>query len=244
MPFSPVQIALFFVANLVEPYLEMFQADKPMVTFMQRELNKIIQNLLGPVVKHSVLAAAKNLPQKWSHIDLQIEENLIPVKNLQFGLAVEKVLSDIRKKDHVDSNQMKAFLVSARTFLVSMLGKLFERSPICPTVVLDPNVLFNNEKDGLVKRFRIMLKSIIKLAIMPAHKASIERLVDLMKSSPHTFSEKSVRLDDYYFSQFNITKHGDFSFVKLALTLSHGQATVQKLNDERNSRLILDYIEK
>ena len=158
----------------------------------------------------------------------------MPVKNLQFGLAVEKVLSDIRKKDHVDSNQMKAFLASARTFLVSMLGKLFERNPICPSVVLDPNVLFNNEKDGLVKRFRIMLKSIIKLAIMPAHKAEkalkdFKAFVDLMKSSPHTFSEKSDRLDDYYFSQFNITKHEELSFVvRLVLTLSHGQATVER----------------
>jgi len=65
-----------------------------------------------------------------------------------------------------------------------------------------------------------MLKSIIKLAIMPAHKAEqalkdFKAFVDLVKSSPHTFSEKSDRLDDYYFSQFNITKHGELSFVLL-----------------------------
>jgi len=112
---------------------------------MYRELKSIIQNLLELVVKPSVLDAAKNLPQKWSEIDLEKEENLIPVKNLQLGLAVEEVLSDIRKKDHVNSKQVKEFLASARTFLVSMLGKLFERSPICSTFlkaasVLDPNV--------------------------------------------------------------------------------------------------------
>ena len=225
---------------MVEPYLTKFQTDKPMIPFMYYELKSVIQNLLEIIVKSSVLEESKNVPQKWKEIDLNDEKNLIPAEKLKLGLAVENEINCLKKRDLVTSREKNKFLSEVQDFLVAMINKLFEKSPVCSIFlkaasVLDPDVIFNNKKDDLVNRFRILLKSIIKLAILPANKCDqaltdFKKFVDLVKSSAHTFSQKDDRLDDYYFnSQFNISKYEEFSFiVQLVLTLSHGQATVER----------------
>ena len=53
--------------------------------------------------------------------------------------------------------------------------------------------------------------------------------VKTMRRESVTFSQKDDRLDDFYFKVLSVSKYKDLSFVvKLILTLSHGQTSVER----------------
>ena len=66
---------------------------------------------------------------------------------------------------------MKEFKVGTQKFIIGMITKLFERSPLGSnflryTGIFDPFVLFEMERHLLTKRMKSLLKFMIELNIM------------------------------------------------------------------------------
>ena len=83
-----------------------------------------------------------------------------------------------------------------------------------------------------------LLKFMIELNIMEPSRCdkALSELNSFCENYPKTISDKfaefdesSCRLDEFYFEKIGIQKYGELSFViRLILTLSHGQASVER----------------
>ena len=138
---------------------------------------------------------------------------------------------------------MKEFKVGTQKFIIGMITKLFERSPLGSNFlryasIFDPFVLFEMERNLLTKRMKSLLKFMIELNIMEPSRCdkALSEFNSFCDNDRKTISDKfaefdesSCRLDEFYFEKIGIQKYGELSFViRLILTLSHGQASVER----------------
>ena len=231
-----------FVSIIVEQYLRKYQTDKPMIPFVYFDLKDLVIKLLDIIVKPTVINNCKSGKQL-KEIDLSNEENLISVGKINMGFAVEDIIRRLKQQDKVSLSQLKAFKEGAQQFVISMLEKLFEKSALVSVVlrsasVFDPFVMCELSKEKLQERWEHLLKHLIHLAIiapsrcdqaMAEFKSFQENEVKKIWHEFSGFCSKESRLDDFYFKTVGIGKYKELSFVlKLLLTVSHGQASVER----------------
>ena len=105
-----------FVASLVEPFLQKYQSDKPMIPFMYTDLKSLIQSLLESVVKQNVLSQCKiGIPVK--ELDLCNKENLLNLKDINLGFAVPNTVK-LRRNDTVTLAEVKNLKLALRNLLL------------------------------------------------------------------------------------------------------------------------------
>ena len=91
-PFVITKLTFFsFISRIVEPYLKMFQSDKPMVPFLYFELKSVIKSLMELIVKSEVLEECKTSSSLKS-LDLSKGDNLLHPKNVELGFGVKDLL--------------------------------------------------------------------------------------------------------------------------------------------------------
>ena len=79
-----------FVCGLVEPYLKVFQSDRPVVPFIYSEVKSVIKSLLSLIVKPSIIEKF-NTATGLENINLSSEENLLQLKkDVQMGFGMKK----------------------------------------------------------------------------------------------------------------------------------------------------------
>ena len=129
-PLSEAKIAFFsFICFLVEPYLKIFQADKPMVSFIYSELKSLLRNLLQLVVKPDVLNKCKTVLQMAS-IDCNLKESLLPLSYVELGFGVKAIITKAKRKDTVGNQEFAKFKREGQIFVTSVVKKRLEKSPI------------------------------------------------------------------------------------------------------------------
>ena len=138
-------------------------------------------------------------------------------------------------------------------FLVSMLQKIFERSPLQSAVVrsshiFDPKVMVSYSASGSEKCLKGLLHQLMSLSILQPtfcdkvrenfHNFLTENLV-LHKEKFISFDRATKRLDDFYFnSTVNVKKYPELSFVlKVVFVLSLGQTAVESWFNLRDQSL-------
>ena len=213
-----------------------------MIPFVYFDLKDLVIKLLDIIVKPSVINNCKSGKQL-KEIDLSNEENLIIVGKINMGFAVEDIIKRLKQQDKVSLSQLKAFKEGAQQFVISMLEKLFEKSALASVVlrsasVFDPFVMCELSKEKLQEHWKHLLKHLIHLGIiapsrcdqvMAEFKSFLENEVKKMWHEFSGFCSKESRLDDFYFKTVGIGKYKELSFVlKLLLTISHGQASVER----------------
>ena len=241
-PLYPAKLKFFsFFASMLEPYLHLYQTDKPMLPYMCDDLTKLITNVLSLIVKESVISSCKTgLDLK--KIDLDSVENLLKTKEINVGFAAAEVLNELKKKDIVTNQEIKDFKKEVYKFVKATLKKIFERSPIGSVVVRNSNI-FNpivmaNTTEVLRSQFKVLLTHFIKLKIMPASDGdkSMSQFSDfighelkLNDDKFRNFDRNKVRLDDFFFNIIGVQKYDKFAFIiKVILTVSHGQAAIER----------------
>ena len=159
------------VQSLVEMFLKKYQCDKPMIPFMYTDLKLLIQSLLLElVVKQDVLSQCKTGIQM-KQLDLCNKENLLNLKDRNRGFAVPNIIAKLRRNDTVTLAEVKEFKVGTQKFIIGMIIKLFERSPLGSIFlryasIFDPCVLFELGRNLLTKHIKSLLKFMIELNIM------------------------------------------------------------------------------
>ena len=97
------------VSKEVEPFLQLYQTDKPMVPFIVTDLYKIIRNLMERCIKGSVIEAASSVSELMK-IDLQ--ENKLDNNKLGIGFKAERELSKLKSCKSI--GELQAFRVQGR----------------------------------------------------------------------------------------------------------------------------------
>ena len=77
--------------------------------------------------------------KKAMKIDLKKEDNLLPIEKVRIGHGANQIA---RRATTVQALEAKKFKKNARAFLVSLVEKLKERSPLCYKLALSLSLSF------------------------------------------------------------------------------------------------------
>ena len=208
---------------------------------MYEDLKDLVSRLLELFVKPAILEKNKT-GKKMMKLDLYDKEILLSAEKINVGFPVESELNYWKKKVNVTAPQIKVFMKGVQRFLCAMVTKLFERSPFGSLVLLsaamfDPNIPLNTSKQKLAPFSKNLLKHLLELTILCTKQCDVINTefkflnveVKTMQRESVTLSQKDGRLDYFYFKLASFSKYKDLLFaVKFILTLSHGQASVER----------------
>ena len=168
-------------------------------------------------MKSEVLVKIKK-PHKLEDIDLSNKNNLIKPGEMGIGFAVDCEVKKLKQKD-LNLTDIKVFKKTAQEFLVAMAEKLLERTPLAPSLlqsasVSDPQNLLQMSKEKAFDLFKSLLTN-IQLNILPPNRcdqafAEFKNCLDVkiegIKITPFVFSQKKLRLDEFFFKELEIAK--------------------------------------
>lgn len=240
-----------YVAGIVEPFLRLYQTDNPMIPYMYFDLKSLVKQLLEMIVDLKVIEDCKSGKQL-KDLDLLDETIFLPLNKMSVGFAAEQVIQNLKRSDIVGNFQIKEFYCAAKRFIIEMLSKLFERSPLGSSFILkaasifDPSILIQLPKEKSQSRWKDLMKCLLSLDILAPQQcdratAQFKSFLGAELRKFHVeFEElsKEDRLDEFYFDTVGIQKYQDVAYVlKLILTLSHGQASVEQGFSHNNALL-------
>ena len=229
------------IAHKMNKYLKIFQTDAPMVPFMDDVLDSLLRNIMRYFVKRSVLENAKTSLQQHK-IDIQDNGNLLDAKNIRFGTAAKGMLKTVEPM--ITDNQKSNFQKEHKCFLIGVVEKLVERSPLGYSLIrcgscLDPMKMADAPESCIIK-FGFIVDKLHELDRLTGSEG------DEAKSEYREFLSNAVRRNKEEFNEFDYhtTQLDNFlsGYVgaeskkyqhmwKVAIfifTLSHGQATIER----------------
>lgn len=232
-----------FIAGKLQPFLVRYQTEKPMIPFLHRDLKLLLQDLFLLIVKKAVVDKAKT-GASLKKIDLNKEENMLPLKEIEIGFAAEHYIKKLIRQDATTKTAVNEFRKGCVLFVKNLLEKILERSPIGQpilkhAVIFDPANMTRLPKEKLIKSFKALMSELVELSIVDiAHGDKAIRDFSTFYDEDRTaklnmfqsYSEKDQRLDTFYFSDLEVgDKYPHMSFVlRLILTISHGQSAVER----------------
>jgi hypothetical protein len=253
---NPLTIAQFqffsYIAGLLEPFLKSYQTDRPMLPFMYYDLKALVVSLLRLFIKSNIISNCKS-GSEMMKINLSAEANVINVKDVTVGFAAETTLTDLKRKDKVNGKQVIAFKKDCQKFLIALVSKLFERIQFGSVIVrfssiFDPTCMVVNSIEKNEKSLKNILNHFISLKVItPVYCDNVlsqfnKFLTIDMKLNKNIFTkfDRSLqRLDTFYFQKpVNVIQYANLAFVvEVIMTLSHGQASVERGFSQRNAML-------
>lgn len=138
------------VAKEITPFLKLYQTDKPMLPFMCGDLTNMLRGLMEKFIKPSVMKNATT-PVKLLQVNYADPVNHMDVTKLRIGFVTEQALEEHMKKNSGAEKVRLEFRQNCKLFLLKMVSKLFEKSPLkYPLVrslsVLDPWMLLQSKE--------------------------------------------------------------------------------------------------
>ena len=176
-------------------------------------------------------------------INLGKKENLLKACDFNTGFVSTQFIKELKQKDKVLSHEVLSYKRNVYEFVVSTVEKMFDRIPvestiICNAIVFNPAKMIATQTDELHKKAKSLLTKFINLNILTPTtcdqilKECKEFLRNDIVFSHEKFSnydKQRDRLDTFFFSLPAIKKYVNLAFViKMILTLSHGQAAVER----------------
>ena len=218
-----------------EPFLRRFQSDKPLAPFLYTALLELFHNLMARIVKTKKLEAVSS---QNIYLDLTNNENLLATENIGIGFEAKRLLKDAKcsEKDKL------LFKTDFRKFIVALIGKLLEKSPIKSRFVrglscFDPKVV-RNFSDIAIKRVDIVLETLhesdkIKGEVADNAKKQYQKMVSEAQSTWSQkfegFNDDGIGLDEFYHLLIGADKQYEeiWYVMKICLIISHGNASVE-----------------
>ena len=223
------------VCRHIEPFLTLFQAERPFSVFLYSKLLDLVLALMGRFVKSEVIKA-NNTPFKLINLDFRKEENLLPIESINVGFGAKRILKTLKT---AEKSQERQFRQEARSFLARLLEKILERSPLkykltYPISSLSPVEISNKSADKLNKRFSLLLEHLIECNWLTASKAenAEKQYAALLKNKDflaeaEKFDIHKDRVDEFWCNILDSNVTIDLEYVvNLVLILSHGNARV------------------
>ncbi|XP_066910897.1 uncharacterized protein [Clytia hemisphaerica] len=252
-PLTVVKLKFFaYVAGILEPFLKMYQTDKPMIPFLYFDLKSIVLTLMKLFIKPNCVSGAKTGMQLCG-IDLENESNQINLKDIGLGFAAEEELEKLKTADLVTATKESSFFKEVRTFLISLIKKLLTKTPLTSVVVrfasiFDPSIIISTPTDKIEKNLKKLLHHLLSLKIVTAKNSDkihqefhpFHKDVKAQRDKFEAFSKSKDSLDTFYFGLFPKLNDNfpNLAFLlKLIFVLSHGQASVERGFSLRNASL-------
>ena len=169
--------------------------------------------------------------------------NHVDLSKVKIGFAAERILCELRGSKKLSKRQVFDFRMSCKAFLIKMVKKILDLSPLTYPLVrymnfLDPRIFIAKKETSAEKLTRIL--RIISEAgritdsecdkVMKQFHQFHDNSLIADSEAFKSFSMESNRVDTFYFDR--LANEADlkelWKVVKLLLILSHGQATVER----------------
>lgn len=239
---DPLALAkLHFIVSIGEPieaFLKMYQTDEPMLPYLSKDIEMLLRSLMERFIKTTVLENATTL-KKLLSIDVSNRENHKSVKKIHLGFAVSNELAQFKE---ATEDTVTAFRRDCRNFLETFLNHVMEKTPLDNRLVkhikcLNPEVLAAETTEVTQEDFKFLLDCLLPskfILLKDCDKIldqwrAFTRDVRTLDDFKH-FSRRCVRLDSLYYDTLHDSETYEMLWpvIRLLLTLSHGQATVER----------------
>ena len=234
-PLMTAKLSFFsYVASLLEPFLTKYQTNCPMVPYLYTDLTALFRSLMKVIVRDAVLEQCSS-GYKLLQINI-CESNLKSSKDFSIGFVAEGALRNLTKKDLLPKKAKDEFYESVVKCIKTMVGKLKERCPmdsavVRNAVVFNPATVVNCRESSLVKKLKILLQHLVLLKLIPSRIAdTIITQYSSMRDVVGTLDVTTLpALDEFYFDIVKVPNFRELSsLLKIILSLSHGQADVER----------------
>ena len=230
------------VAGELEPFLSSYQTDEPMLPYMASDLYQVLKNLMQRFMKDDILAGATNA-LKMSKIDVVDAKNHKDQSHVDVGFVTKNLLLKLTLRKTISDRALLQFKLECKRFLINVCKKVLEKSPIKYPLVrtaiwLDPTLVASQPT-----KCKTTLSMCLQLLADAGHVIpnqcdtilrEFQQLVDNSKTEESlpqfaSFNSDTDRLDKFYYDLEGVPQYTRlWSVIKLMLTLSHGQATVER----------------
>ena len=234
----------FFIstAAIMKPYLQVFQSDAPLLPFVTSELHALLQTLMGKFVKREELEAADS-PYKIAKLNVSHAASHVTPSEIDIGFAAKATVDKALREKRISQLQVLEFRKECEVMLQTTVSKMQERSPLKynlarKLVSMDPRLMVSNP-DNATKMFQQVLQILIENRwktpeVADTVLAQYRKFVfNAKKYHPEKFSSfKSGedRLDSFLSETLQAQEEYQelWLTMQLLLTLSHGQAMVER----------------
>ncbi|XP_077517199.1 uncharacterized protein LOC144128020 [Amblyomma americanum] len=218
----------------LQPFLTHFQTDKPVMFFLAKDLENIVRKLLTKFLKSSVLCSSVGITGLLK-IDFEDLNNHVPLEKIDVGHTTEQLL----KNHKVSVKAAFAFRMQCKQFLLSVTKKILEKSPLRYPIVrglssLDPRQM-SSKPDECAEGLKKVLDALISAERIHEHSKDtvLAQFIELLQERKHElqlFQRSSHTLDKFFYELLKVgSAYAElWRVVKLLLTLSHGQASVER----------------
>lgn len=220
------------LASDIEPFLEKFQSDEPMVPFLFEELSALLMTQISRIIKPGALEEIKSLK------DLKIlEKNYLSASEISIGIAAKSAINKANKT----SGKMKALLIlqfreSCKKALIKFIHKMLDKSPLNLRLTkaascFDPKVAANPKIAQ--KRMELLLTILLENNWLSSSNVDkIMRDYNVVITQAGVASamknyDRKERIDHFWMK--HIDKMSNLSrVIKIICVMSHGNANVER----------------
>lgn len=162
------------IASELEPFLRLFQNEKPMVPFLYEFFLTMSEDCLQRIAKASVMKGSSSSFATLKDLDLKDESNLKDASSTDIGFGAMRAMP---QKAHP---QRKLELFShCQKFLIGVIEKLFERSPLNHQVVRGASYQSPMEMmakpNSCRKKFDVLLEEFLKAEHIPESETELAK---------------------------------------------------------------------
>ena len=241
-PLLRAKLAFFAsTAGLMQPYLQIFQSDAPLLPFVTSDLQGLLETLMSKFVKQGELEKA-GTAFKLVKLDVTQPSAQVAPQDADVEFAAKASLEKLLKEKKISDLQAFEFKKDCITMLASTVAKIQERSPLKYSlarnlVCLDPWKMVSTLEED-VKMFQAVLQKLIHSGWKISSQgdsilSQFRRFVsDARKHHQEQFSlykHNYTRLDSLCDTLSKDEKFKElWSTLQILLTLSHSQAAVER----------------
>ena len=236
----------------IEPFMTLFQAERPLAVFLYAKMLEILTSFLERVVKPQVLGKNKSAYKLLKLVKEGIrekqdkkdpsnntykEDNLLPLESVDVGFAAK---SKLKKLGTLEKPQERKFRRDVREFVIRFAEKVVERSPLQYNFVrsasslspIDIGVLDSDVLIGRFEKLALELHDDKWISVVQAERAlkqykTLIKNEDFIKEAKK-FDIQDDRVDAFYSRILDGPSTVDLEVVvRFVLIVSHGNARVE-----------------
>ena len=234
----------FFVSFAEEflPFLTKYQTDAPMTPFLATDLEHVLRNLMGRVVKTTFLSDAVSITALLK-VDVEKSDNQKPIKEIDIGFIASKKLKELIAVEQVSKRDALNFRMDALAVIKSAVSKFIYKSPLNYSVTRNLACLvpykMASEPDKSMARFTRLLTSLVHVnrieekvcdQLIRLYQSFLTDIVRPNQTDFRSFDPQQCRLDTMLHKYVGQNSEYDqlWKLIKVLLSLSHGQASVKR----------------
>nr|XP_054921779.1 uncharacterized protein LOC129382223 [Dermacentor andersoni] len=222
------------IAEELQPFLAQFQTDSPVLPFLGTALENLLRSLMSRIVKKEVMMAADS-PLKLIKVDMDQHANVLATPKIDLGFATKNAL---RKAPKLSDGTIFEFRRDYTAFIKNCANKIAERSPLKFKLTRGSSSL--NPACALIpelgeRRFTDALEVVMEHQWMTGAEAdramrSYKHVCSLASAQAalKNFNRSTDRLDTLWAGICGSHKEL-LTFAKMILSLSHGNASVERV---------------